>query len=79
MPKSSINIDSLIEALTIFKKYLDTESYNFSYPTVCMHDLLCIAVDSSKVSEEDKKRLAELSFIQDENTETFKSYHFGSA
>jgi len=65
-------MQDLIEALTIFAKYTDAH-----YPTHCEHDELQVAVNPSDVSEEDLKRLEELSFIPDDY-DTFMSRRFGS-
>jgi hypothetical protein len=66
----------LIEAITIMMKYCG----NDKYPTHCEHDVLYFPnVDYDEVSDEDKKRLEELGFV--ENTEFgsgFMSYRFGS-
>lgn len=68
-------MEDLIEALRIFSKYTDTK-----YPTWCRHDELHVCVDPDLVSEEDKEKLIELSFITtDENGEPeFLSFRFGS-
>lgn len=51
----------LIEALTIFAKYL--KNPNANSPTHCEHDVLNVMdVTFEQVSEEDRKRLDELSF-----------------
>lgn len=65
-------MEDLIEALQIFLKYSKDK-----YPTHCEHDQLHVNVDPNKVSEEDKKRLEELSFTPDE-FDGFKSFRFGS-
>ena len=70
-------MDDLIEALTIFKKYTDTE-----YPTNCNHDELAIMdVSPSDVSEYEVKRLKELGFFvaDEDGDEYFMSFRFGSA
>lgn len=63
----------LIEALTIFAKYTLTAN-----PTGCDHDTLWVDVDPSKVSEEDRARLEELSFHANVRDSNFRSYRFGS-
>ena len=70
-PRES-RVKNLIEALTIFSKYTDTE-----WPTCCEHDTLYVLVDPKLVSEEDKKRLDELGFVPGD--EEFHSYRYGSA
>jgi hypothetical protein len=67
----------LIEALTIFLKYVDDDPYA---PTHCEHDVLYVpTVDFAKVSDEDKKRLDELGFTENtDGIEGFMSYRFGS-
>lgn len=61
----------LIEALTIFMKYDDGRV------THCEHDELFICIDPSEVSEEDLKRLEELSFTPN-SVDGFSSFRFGS-
>jgi hypothetical protein len=52
------NLDALIEALMIFRKYGNPE-----WPTHCEHDVLYVnSVVPSKMSADDLKRLGELSF-----------------
>ena len=64
----------LIEALTILLEYGDPYC-----PTHCEHDILRICgIDPKDVSEEHKKRLAELSFFEDDD-DCFYSFRFGSA
>lgn len=62
----------LIEALVIFLKYGDKH-----FPTHCEHDMLHVAIDPELVSEEDMKRLKELSFTPDD-WNGFSSSRFGS-
>lgn len=66
-------LDELIEALTIFRKY-----GNPSCPTHCEHDELRVMVEYKEVSVEDRCRLLELHFDEDENG-MFVSRYFGSA
>ncbi len=66
-------MNELIEALQIFAKYTETK-----YPTHCEHDVLHVLVDPENVSDEDKNRLEELGFINDEEFECFASYRYGS-
>lgn len=75
--KKEVNVKDLIEALTIFLKYGNPE-----HPTHCEHDELTICgIDPALVSDEDKKRLEELSFLHDDDwvEDCFISYRFGSA
>lgn len=65
-------MDDLIEALTIFRKYS-----NEKWPTSCNHDELSVFVDPDVVSDDDKKRLEELSFKPDD-CGGFVSFRFGS-
>ena len=65
---------SLIEALTILSKYMD----GVRHPTNCIHDELQIMCEPDEVSEEDIKRLEELSFFVNQHG-GFSSYKFGSA
>jgi hypothetical protein len=64
----------LIEALTILLKYDNPHE-----PTHCEHDALHVHINPAHVSEEDKARLAELSFRPDAaNDGGFYSFRFGS-
>ena len=67
------NLDTLIEALQIFRKY-----GNPTCPTHCEHDELRVMIEYDDVSEEDRKRLDELHFSKDEFG-MFVSYWYGSA
>lgn len=68
-------MENLIKALTILLKY-----GNPAYPTHCEHDVLYICgIEYSAVSEEDKKDLEELGFIENEEHGGFMSYRYGSA
>lgn len=68
-------MEKLIEALQIFLKY-----GNPDFPTHCEHDCLWICdIEPSDVSEEDKKKLDELGFHEDEDDNCFKSFRYGSA
>jgi hypothetical protein len=62
----------LIEALTILLKYGNPYA-----PTHCEHDVLHVCIDPAQVSEEDKIRLAKLSFRPD-TMGGFHSFRFGS-
>lgn len=64
----------LIEALQLLAKY-ETPAF----PTGCEHDILRVYISPDKVSDEDKKKLAELGFEADEDLDCFYSYKFGSA
>lgn len=66
-------LSGLIEALQIFLKYGD-----LSRPTHCEHDVMFVCVSPSIVTEDDKRALAILGFIED-GSEGFKSYRYGSA
>ena len=67
-------MEDLVEALTIFLKYKNVRN-----PTHCEHDTLWImGVTKDEVSEEDIKRLDELSFFYSEE-DCWMSYRFGSA
>lgn len=69
----------LIEALTIFLRYVEEGSYEANYPTNCSHDTLWVNVDPSLVSDKDKKRLDELGFfVSEEDDRGFTSFRFGS-
>lgn len=62
----------LIEALQIMMKHGDV-----SHPTACEHDELHVYPNSMDFTEEEIKRLEELSFT-DNGMEGFSSYRFGS-
>jgi hypothetical protein len=67
------NLDALIEALTIFRKYSNPE-----WPTNCGHDTLYVkGVDADQMSTEDVARLDELGFMFEED-EGWSSFVFGS-
>lgn len=66
-------MEKLIEALQIFLKY-----GNPDYPTHCEHDELTVNISPSLVSEEDRNKLDELGFFEDEEDDDFKSYKYGS-
>jgi hypothetical protein len=69
-------MDDLIEALQIFQKYTDSTERN---PTWCGHDVFAVChQEDVEISDEDKKRLEELSFTWDDELEGFSSYRFGS-
>jgi hypothetical protein len=67
----------LIEALTILAKYMDPEEKR---PTHCEFNVLYVChIEPGRLSEEDTKRLDELGFIPDEDSDVgFKSFRFGS-
>lgn len=67
-------LSNFVEAFQIFLKYGD-----ITYPTHCEHDVLTVCVKPTKVSKEDKKRLNELGFNEDEDEDCFRSYRYGSA
>jgi len=67
-------MDDLIEALQIFRKYGNPE-----FPTHCEHDVMYLNIDYNLVSDDDKKKLDELGFFEDEDNDKFMSYQFGSA
>jgi len=64
---------NLIEALTIFSKYT-----NSNYPTSCEHDILYVQVDPAEVTYDDKTKLNDLGFHADIDNHNFYSYTFGS-
>lgn len=65
----------LIEALQIFLKYGDPYA-----PTHCEHDVMYVMISPDVVSDEDTSKLDELGFYpDDEISECFSSYRFGSA
>jgi len=66
-------MSDLIEALNIFLKY-----GNPAYPTHCEHDVLTVDIRPNLVSDEDKKRLEDLGFHMNEDSDDFHSFKFGS-
>jgi hypothetical protein len=71
------NMKDLIEALTIFAKYQEADTYA---PTHCEHDImLVVGVEESAVSEEDAKRLDALGWHWDSEYDCWGSFRFGSA
>ena len=74
-------MDELIEALQIFRKYVDGEWYS---PTHCEHDIWvsCPPEDCKMIpSSEDRKRLRELGFHYGKPFDegAWHSYRYGSA
>lgn len=66
----------LIEAFTIFAKYIPASKYAM---ISCEHDIMYVQCDPAIVSADDMKRLAELGFIADrDDLNNFYSYRFGS-
>jgi hypothetical protein len=70
-------MDDIIEALNIFRKYMESE-YEIGYPTHCEHDVLFINCDKKDIPEEDVKRLEELGFIWMSGDDCWGSFRFGS-
>lgn len=66
----------LIEALTIFAKYIDPGVH---CPTGCEHDELFVYVDPMTVGADDLGRLADLGFAPNPHAGHFYSFRFGSA
>lgn len=66
-------MEDLIKALTIFLKY--GNPYN---PTHCEHDVMQVAIEPGRVSEDDVAELNKLGFIIDEEYDCFMSFRFGS-
>ena len=68
-------MEDLIKALQILLKYGNPRN-----PFHCEHDYLYVDIDSSEVSDEDKKELDKLGFFEDtEYDETgFGSFRYGS-
>lgn len=64
-------MEDLIKALQIFLKYGNPYA-----PTHCEHDVLHVAIDPDKVSDEDKAELDKLGFHPSEYG--FDSFRFGS-
>lgn len=67
-------MEKLIEALQILLKY-----GNPTYPIYCAHEKMCVLIDPSNVSDEDKEKLGELGFLADDRGECFYSFRYGSA
>ena len=69
-------MDDLIEALSIFKKYME----DVRYPTMCEHDVLYVCCDRTDLPEKDVIRLEELGFVPPSGvSECWSSFRFGSA
>lgn len=75
--KKSVGVDDLIEALTIFRKYMN--EYGLNFPTHCEHDILMVSVAEEELAPEDVKRLDELGFRYDSDYSVWASYRFGSS
>lgn len=73
-------MDNLIEALNIFKKYVEPGSYGWRNPFHCEHDTLYVTCCTwDEISEEDQNRLEQLDFFFSEEYESIISYRFGSS
>lgn len=66
-------MENLIKAFQIFLKY-----GNPAHPTHCEHDVMMVNIDAEIVSDEDVVQLADYGFFVDDDTNTFKSYRYGS-
>ena len=74
-------MDDLIEALTIFNKYIKADNnYAKLAPTHCEHDvfMVCAGIAKDDVSAEDKERLEKLSFSWNDEYDCWTSFRFGS-
>lgn len=71
-------MDELIEALNIFKRYLNKEDYAYMYPTNCYNGEMRVSVHPKNVSGEDEIRLQELGFQPDYYYGNFVSVKYGS-
>lgn len=75
-------MDELIEALQIFLKYIEKDSYDYKYPTNCnVHDLLLVTAIKEKdiISKEDQERLSDLGFEWNAEYDAYGSFKFGSS
>lgn len=71
-------MDDFIEAMQIFKKYMDKDSPDYDRPFYCEHDeMFFCGVGASKVSNEDRERLDELGFFVN-SIKCFSSFKYGS-
>lgn len=64
----------LIEALTIFLKYIPSGAS----PVTCEHDVMYVCVNPEHVTYSDILRLEELSFHASTTDQNFRSFRFGS-
>jgi hypothetical protein len=72
--KYANGFETLIKAFKIFSKYNDSYA-----PIGCEHDVMYVYVDPAKVSAEDLEELDHCGFFpNDEYSESFESYRFGS-
>ena len=71
-------MDELIEALNIFKRYLNKEDYAYTWPTNCYNGEMRVSVHPKNVSDEDELRLQELGFQPDYYYGNFVSIKYGS-
>ena len=70
------NMTALIEALTIFGKYMKENAS----PIHCEHDIMYVMVLSDVIMDPaEVERLDELGFFIDEESDTWASFRFGSA
>lgn len=82
MSTDELPMNNLIEALTIFSKYMSEKG--LQYPTHCEHDILCImGVESEEtITGPDAARLKHLGFLWLEDAAGepgWASFRFGSA
>ncbi len=75
-----VQMDDVIKALQVFKKYVEPGSPEDKWPFQCSHDVLYVRVRPELVSAEDILELEELGFMVGENDfeNGFYSYRFGS-
>lgn len=68
-------MNDLIEALTIFSKYMDKDCD----PTNCDHDVLMVLCGHELIPDNKKNRLDELGFVWSDERSCWISFRFGSA
>lgn len=71
-------MDDFIQAMEVFLRYLDSDSWQYRYPFQCEHDVLFVMVDPELVSDVDMALLDNLGF-RPSDSDSFQSYRFGSA
>ena len=74
-------MQDLIDAMIIFKKYIEEGSYSDKYPTnCCVHEMLLVnaITEEDIISKEDQEKLKELNFEWYDEYECYGSAHYGS-
>lgn len=71
-------MDDLIKALQIFKKYMEENGHNMTWPTNCSHDVLYIDCRVEWIPKNQHSELENLGFVADDDDDGWISFRFGS-